>query len=480
MRKYIILLIIIVFAVSIMYAGVGCKTTATTETTLAVTETTAAVTETAAETTAAELGVKPPTEKVTLNVTCWTFRGSTGALKEETDAAMAKFKEKYPTIDIKMTMPAYADQDALLSTGLMGGQGPDVWINECGGAINGLVKYIDYTLPLDSFCIQEWGPNWKDMVAKEALAPIYWGTGGTESTIALPDYIEIMGDSGFYNKTYFDKFGLTPPKTWDELVSVGEVLKKNNIEPIAFGASGQGDKRALWEYMALDFAGPKVFDAINGKANFTDPEFIATTEEFKGFFDNGLFGKDPFTGVLYMDKITEYYQGKFAMNFMGSWELGVAEGPTDYGKKDKNMEWRIWDLPDWNGDGKTYGALLAPAQVWCINKDISEERQRAAFIFIKECVYGIFATVQANHPSWMAFTDVPRDLSKSGLTEQGLKDVEFFSNSLKNAAGYSGMKYTELDDALNKGLAAVAVGEMTAQKAMEELQAASESLERTY
>src|SRR4029079_581177 len=42
----------------------------------------------------------------------------------------------------------------------------------------------------------------------------------------------------FYNKKVFAEYGLTPPKTWDDLEKINATLKQNNVTP--FGATVQG------------------------------------------------------------------------------------------------------------------------------------------------------------------------------------------------------------------------------------------------
>ncbi len=44
----------------------------------------------------------------------------------------------------------------------------------------------------------------------------------------------------YYNKKVFEKYGLEPPKTWDEFMAVNETLKKNGIHPIVTGTKAPG------------------------------------------------------------------------------------------------------------------------------------------------------------------------------------------------------------------------------------------------
>lgn len=422
-----------------------------------------------------ELGVKPPEEEVTLNIMNWAWFDD----PEEIERLTAEFYEKYPTIKFELTRPPFADQDTLLSTGFLSGEGPDIWGNNAGGGAAGLVKYVDYALPLDSLCAQEWGEDWKNNFSEAALSTVYWGTDGT-NTIALPEYVQVYGSSGWYNKSMFDDLSIEQPKTMDELYEVSEVLKENGIGPIAHSGGEGWTNYQLWFSIAGDYAGDLVFDAVNGEASFTDEKLVAATERYKELFENELFGTDPFTGVMYFDWINAFFEEKYGMSFMGNWEFRVAVGGDVWGEQDPNTVFSTWHLPDWNEDGNSPKSVVYPAILWSINKDISEEKQRAAFIFLKEMVSGIFAEARASKPAWMAFKGVEPDFEAMGVDEQFVTEYELWNEELQNAIGVGLMKYTELEEAMVNNLNEVAAGIKTPQEAMEAVQSISESIERTY
>lgn len=487
MKRILIWALVLLMSISIVasFSLIGCKEETASVEEEAAEEEAAPVEEEAAEEEIVEeeaveeeveLGVKPPEEKVKINVFNWAWFDD----PEQIETLLAKFYEKYPTIEVEVTRPAIADQDTLLTTGLLAGEGPDVWGNNAGGGAAGLVKYIDYTLPLDSLAAQEWGANWKDNIAEAALSTVYWGTGGTDQTMALPEYVQTYGSAGYYNKTMFDDLGIEPPTTWDELLAVAGVLKENGITPIAHSGAEGWTNQQFWFSLAADFAGDKLFQAINGEGSFTDPDLIAATEKYLEFFDEELFGGDPFTGVMYFDYINGFYEEKFGLDFMGNWEFRVAVGNDLWGEQDPNTVFRTWEYPDWNEDGKVPGTLLYPAILWSINKDISEEKQRASFIFIKEMVSGLFAEVRASGPNWMAFSGVEPDFDVLGLDQEGIDEYKYWADALQSASGVGLTKYTELEEALINNLNEVAVGLKTPTEAMEAVQAVSETLERPY
>ncbi|QGQ99714.1 sugar ABC transporter substrate-binding protein [Paenibacillus psychroresistens] len=137
----------------------------------------------------------------------------------------------------------------------------------------------------------------------------------------------------YYNKSLFEKYNLKVPTTFDELTAVSKEFNKNGIAPIAFGG---GDKFMwpMWYFETFAQASGndsvnRTFAALQGKAKFTDPDFVEAMEEL------GKFGKDKILqdGVngTNMDAARALFIAeKAAMFYGGSWELdGFSKGIAD-------------------------------------------------------------------------------------------------------------------------------------------------------
>ena len=197
-------------------------------------------------------------------------------------------------------------------------------------------------------------------------------------------------------------------------------------------------------------------------------------------FDDNLFGEDPFTGVMYWDYITRFYEEGAGMLGMGNWETGPAILPdiTRSDKQNPETVFRPMEIPDLNGDGQYSKGAVAPATIWMINKDIDESKKRAAFIVIKELVDGIFAQHRADTLNWVASNSIKPDPDL--YTPEQLEVIEFWSEKVENAIGFRDPKYPELNEVLENSLQEVALGIKTPLEGLEAIQELSESIERLF
>jgi multiple sugar transport system substrate-binding protein len=117
----------------------------------------------------------------------------------------------------------------------------------------------------------------------------------------------------FYNKQVFDEYGLQPPTTWDELMTIAETLKENGVTPfyhtsVLFSF--------VWFQQLLVGSDPELYNRLSeGTASYTDPEVVAVMEEWKQMIDNDYFS-DPGDQT---DPAAQLKSGKVAMGNWGTW-----------------------------------------------------------------------------------------------------------------------------------------------------------------
>jgi multiple sugar transport system substrate-binding protein len=140
----------------------------------------------------------------------------------------------------------------------------------------------------------------------------------------------------FYNKSVFDKYHLTPPKTWSDLEHVLATLKGNGIAPL--GATVDGVWSFLYFQTLLVASDPQLYQAvISGKAKYTDPGVVDAMNLWGKMMKAGYF-TDP-SSVTFSTRgtnfATPFKQGKAGMVVMGTWYettftgAGLQPG-TDY------------------------------------------------------------------------------------------------------------------------------------------------------
>ncbi|BBI33432.1 extracellular solute-binding protein [Cohnella abietis] len=135
----------------------------------------------------------------------------------------------------------------------------------------------------------------------------------------------------FYNKSIFDKYSLTVPKTWDELLNAIKIFNDNKITPIALG------NKAAWPAQSSMFS--SLADRVTGTewllnaaaqkdAKFTDPQFVQALTYVQDLGNAGAFQKG-FNSIDVTQMEQMFAQGQAAMMIDGSWALPyLAETAT--------------------------------------------------------------------------------------------------------------------------------------------------------
>jgi len=132
-----------------------------------------------------------------------------------------------------------------------------------------------------------------------------------------------------YRKDLFQKYGLNPPKTWDELLQSGATISAKESGVAGIGLTTKnGSVRTFQEFISWFFQvnggeNPvKYDDAAKKWVMNTSPEKLA--QVFKLYYDI-FFGSDPGAANLntrgndYQATDTDYVSGKTAMVPMGPW-----------------------------------------------------------------------------------------------------------------------------------------------------------------
>ncbi|WP_319533131.1 extracellular solute-binding protein [uncultured Cohaesibacter sp.] len=152
--------------------------------------------------------------------------------------------------------------------------------------------------------------------------------------------LPVMGTSVaviIYNKEIFEKLGITPPKTWSELMDVVKVLNENKIAPFALANKAKWPGSMFFVYLADRIGGPEVFQKAADRepgGSFEDPTFIKAGEMLQDLVKAGGFARG-YNGLDYDIGGSRrlLYSGRAAMELMGSWEFGSIENENpDFAK----------------------------------------------------------------------------------------------------------------------------------------------------
>jgi raffinose/stachyose/melibiose transport system substrate-binding protein len=132
----------------------------------------------------------------------------------------------------------------------------------------------------------------------------------------------------YYNVPMFEKYGIKPPTTWDELTAAAETLKKNGITPIAMGSKGAWVPNMLVNTLIGRYAGPDIVTQLPaGTKKWSDPEVVAALTTYQDWEKKGYFTKGEL-GLEYPDMLNQFVTGKAGMMFDGSWRSSVFKDPA--------------------------------------------------------------------------------------------------------------------------------------------------------
>ncbi|TDD15595.1 ABC transporter substrate-binding protein [Nonomuraea diastatica] len=180
---------------------------------------------------------------------------------------------------------------------------PDLFTWQTGGMLEQIVKQKQVA---DTSAI--WQEAIKNGDLSQDLMP-YYTIGGKQ--YCVPMNVAYWGM--FYNKKIFDKHGLKPPETWDDLINVADTLKQNGVKAfyhtsVLFSF--------VWFEQLLAGTDPDLYDRLStGKAKYTDPGVVQVMEKWKQLIDAGYFinpGDKTDPGDVLKS-------GKAAMVSFGSW-----------------------------------------------------------------------------------------------------------------------------------------------------------------
>ncbi|MBB2696965.1 carbohydrate ABC transporter substrate-binding protein [Rhizobium phaseoli] len=123
------------------------------------------------------------------------------------------------------------------------------------------------------------------------------------------------------NKALFDKYGISEPKSWDEVIAVGQKLKAAGVVPLAMGDE-PWQILEVFEAIAADMNGPDFYkkaivDLDEGE--LSSDKMVKTFDmlrKVRGLVDDGFTGRDwAVASAMVAD-------GKAGMQLMGDWAKG--------------------------------------------------------------------------------------------------------------------------------------------------------------
>lgn len=173
----------------------------------------------------------------------------------------------------------------------------------------------------------------------------------------------------YYNKKLFSDNGIKVPTNYEEILSAAKAFRAKGISPIAMNGKDKWSIAIMIQDLAIKSGGDQklIYDAVNGKIKFEGNEvLLKAAKDFKSLMDIKGF-QDSFTSADYGAANNLFAQGKAAMYYMGSWEVGLDTNPNFSDEFKSNVDvinfpitnsgkGKTTDLCGWNGGGYAVSA----------------------------------------------------------------------------------------------------------------------------
>jgi raffinose/stachyose/melibiose transport system substrate-binding protein len=282
---------------------------------------------------------------------------------------LALFKQQHPEIAVNATVVSNGDEYLnKISTAMAAGEAPDVFQTWMSGRLKPFVD-AGRVMALDSVIASS--PDLKKTINKSYLDTATFGG----KAYALPN--SLTAEVIFYNKAIFKQYGLSVPKTWNDLMKIVATLHAKGVVPFSLGNSdpwpGTIPYMAIFDRLAGKDLYVKV--CLENKALWTDPAFTKAAQYLLKLRDAGAF-PDNFNSLSYNEGKVLFASAKAAMWFMGTWETADL-----YAKLGKDLSFFNFPaIPGPDGTGKAEGCLLNKDAGFAISADTKHSAAAATFL----------------------------------------------------------------------------------------------------
>lgn len=237
------------------------------------------------------------------------------------EQSVAKFKEKYPDVEIKLEPTAWAEYWNKLEAAATGGSSADVfWLNGpniAKYAKGGVILSIDDLLKNSSVDLKNY---------PEALVKMYNIDG---KQYAIPKDFDTIGV--WYNKKLFDEAGVPYPSddwTWEDMAAAAKQLTKDDGSQYGITAQYR-DQTGI--YNTIFASGGYVISDDKKTSGYDLPETQAGVQLWVDLLEAGVSPSQ--ASLEETEDYVQFLSGKAAMHWDGSWflnQIKVAENKDDF------------------------------------------------------------------------------------------------------------------------------------------------------
>ena len=256
-------------------------------------------------------------------LTLWSIATESDSFHDAYVSAIKDFEASHEGVKIIHETFENESYKTKIKSAVAANELPDVFYTWAGGFSQAFVD-SGKVLQLDSYY-----DKYKDELSEAALANITYDGKLFGSTIVTP--VSVM----WYNAKIFSENNLEAPETWDEFVDVCKTLRAADIDPIATSAKDKWVLAMLHDGLTLKSVGADKLQKtlLKQGGSYSDPDFLVSAQKIKELADMNAFINGA-AGLSNDEASAEFYSGKAAMYFTGSWMGGSimtdAPNPKDF------------------------------------------------------------------------------------------------------------------------------------------------------
>jgi raffinose/stachyose/melibiose transport system substrate-binding protein len=388
----------------------------------------------------------------------WWHNSNTDPGKSYYDTVAKDFEASHPGVKIQVSAMQHEDMLTKLDAAFQSGDAPDVYMERGGGE---LADHVKAGLTKD---ISE---SAKDAISTVGGSVAGWQVDG--KTYALPFSVGVVGF--WYNKSLFEKAGITtPPTTTEEFNAAVDKLKAAGIAPVSVGAGDKWPAAHYWYYFSLRECSKQVLQGAVKTLDFSDPCFVKAGEDVQKLvgttpFNKGFLSTPAQTGPTSASGLLA--TGKVAMEMQGHWEPGVMQGLTaDKKGLGENTGW--FAFPTVAGGQGDQSAALGGGDAWAVAKDAPDAAVEFVKYLLSDKVQQGFAERDMGLPTNPAAGSSIKDPALGGLLKVR-DDAPYVQLYFDTAFGQS------VGGAMNDEIALMFAGKATPQDIVEKTQQAADA-----
>ena len=383
-----------------------------------------------------------------------------GSLTKVVDGIVEKFEAANPDIKVNAIYSGnYDDTRVRALSAIASGEPAQLAVMFSIDAYD-LIEQ-DLIVPFDDYAKTDEEKAWLNgfypaLMANGKIEGKTWGVPFQRSTIVA-----------YYNKDMFKAAGLdpeSPPKTWDEMISMGKALTKGDTYGLMIPSTGY----PYWMFQALAIQNGKEVMSGDGKTTFFDDAAVVETLDFWKSL-SAEHGIMPSGTVEWGTLRQAFLEGRTAMMWHSTGNLTAV-------KKAAKFDFGVAELPA----NKRLGSPTGGGNFYLF-KDTSDEEKAAAMKLIR------FMTSPEQAAAWSIATGY-MGVSPAAYETDALKEYTtsfppalVARNQLENAvAEFSTFETARVREGLNNAIQSALTGSKTSEAALGEAQAAAVRLLRDY